>query len=188
MNKGLTPDQVRDLFGKYYKLIYNKPLKKPLDVVHYDSIIKLPLNDIFRNNNFVVIYYPLTRNLGHYVALFIDRKNKILTYYDPLGFDVDYMKNRTPLKEQLYIEECNTLTKRLYEKMKKENYDVHYNQYHHQTKDPNVAVCGFHCILRLLFNQLNTDEYNDMLNKLKQKFNIRGKYKDRLIGKIFGLI
>ena len=62
MDVGLTPEQVKNI---YYRLF-----NKNIDVYVYDDIIRCrDLEQLFKRNNYFILYYPFNECLGHYCCL-----------------------------------------------------------------------------------------------------------------------
>lgn len=179
MEKSLSPEEVKN--------IYNRLCGKNIQVVMYDKIIELSdLNQLFTDNNCVIIFYPYAQvdnvTMGHYTCLIKDVNNHTYYYYDPLAYKPDEYKQFAPQRYDLYRENQNTLISLLLEQMEK-GYNIDYNNFQHQSRKPTMATCGRHCAFRCVFSDLSNNDYNKLLNKLEAKFKLdkNTKLKDKLI-------
>lgn len=180
MDQALTPEQLSKLMHGLAGL--------PLRVVRYDEIINS--NDLltfFKPQNYFIIYYPYAQTnegmIGHFTCMTKNGRN--IYYYDPLGLKPDEYKRTSPYRDSLYRERQNSLIRHLLDKVKR-GYKVDYSHYKHQSKDPNVAVCGRHCVVRCMMNHMGNDEYDASLKQLKRMFPTgspvrQSKYMDHLI-------
>jgi hypothetical protein len=138
-----------------YKDLYN--------VRHFDELLD-PLGRC------ILLYLTDSENSGHWVAL-IKRKNMI-EFFDPYGFAPDTQGiNLNSLDE--VNEAVGQNNPRLLELIADAGYDLNYNTTRHQKMSDGVATCGRHSASRLIFHKLSTDEYKDLMNKLKSP-----EYKD----------
>ena len=139
-------------------MYYNKT-RKHINIIDYRDFHKLPTNSDF------ILYYPssYTENglSGHYIAVI--NKPHIIYYYDSYGFVPNYIKHYKFTDINLYNEmRSNFITELL-----KCGKTIDYNNYKHQ--DNNSSTCGRHCLMRILKNDLDTEQYNKFITKNKIK-------------------
>lgn len=181
MKMALSPEEVKSLMRKLFN--------KTVDVVDYQKIIDAQdLNQFFRNNDYIIIFYPAhvikNTTFGHYTCLIRDIKRMTYSFYDSLAYRPDEYKRFANRK--LYFEEVNSLIEHLLD-ANLNGWQIDYNSHQHQSrKDFTVATCGRWCILRCHFGDLSNAQFNRLLNKLWRKagFGKWKKIKDRLVASI----
>lgn len=143
-----------------------------VNVVLYDRLINgEKLHNLFQKYpSGFVLFYPNQKSgnhiSGHYVALF--KRGNTVYFYDSYGDPVDSQKQNVPQRHQLYQERNNSLIRQLLE----HGYNVDYSPYKHQLISNDSSTCGRHSILRLLFPELNTNQYHKQLMKVSKTFGL----------------
>lgn len=141
-------------------------------VVLYDQIINTRnIDDLLRKYpDGFVIFYPNFKQgnsiSGHYVCLF--RKGDTIYFYDSYSDEPDQQKKDVPQRNELYQENVNSLIGLLLNS----RYKVDFNHFKHQKLRNNSSTCGRHSILRLFYNNLNTEQYHKELMRLCNKFKL----------------
>ena len=104
-----------------------------------------------------VLLYQTSANYGHYCCVW--EYNDTIFFYDSYGSKPDSQLNFVPkdLKDELNSNH-NYLIRLMYDSGK----NVEYNQYEFQSKEPNVATCGRHCVNRLRFPEISINDYHDI--------------------------
>ena len=107
----------------------------------------------------VMLFLTKDENTGHWISL--HKKENIIYYFDPYGYDVDEEKEFIP---DYKLEELNQEQPFLMDLFKKSKYKVYSNQYAFQNRNAkNVNTCGRHCVVRLIYKNLDLDDYFDMI-------------------------
>tara|TARA_R110000868_G_scaffold122098_2_gene323677 strand:+ start:116 stop:646 length:531 start_codon:yes stop_codon:yes gene_type:complete len=107
----------------------------------------------------VMLFLTKDENTGHWISL--HKKENIIYYFDPYGYDVDEEKELIP---DYKLEELNQEQPFLMDLFKKSKYKVYSNQYAFQNRNAkNVNTCGRHCVVRLIYKNLDLDDYLDMI-------------------------
>ena len=107
----------------------------------------------------VMLFLTKDENTGHWISL--HKKENIIYYFDPYGYDVDEEKEFIP---DYKLEELNQEQPFLMDLFKKSKYKVYSNQYEFQNRNAkNVNTCGRHCVVRLIYKNLDLDDYFDMI-------------------------
>lgn len=179
MDEALSPEELKNKFTQYSK-------GKTIQVIDYDVIITLgSLDELFKMNPYIVIFYPSIQQgnvtVGHYTCLIKDTNNMAYYFYDPLAFQIDQYKRYTQ-RNKLYAEKVNSLVKHLLKDQLK-GFDIHYNEYQHQSRKSTVATCGRWCILRCTHYDLTNKEFNTFVNYVWRKLTKSKppKIKDKLV-------
>ena len=90
----------------------------------------------------VMLFLTKDENTGHWISL--HKKENIIYYFDPYGYDVDEEKEFIP---DYKLEELNQEQPFLMDLFKKSKYKVYSNQYAFQNRNAkNVNTCGRHCV------------------------------------------
>lgn len=116
------------------------PYSKLKNYKHIDELLK---------NDSVIILYELAE-VGHWVC--IVRRKKTLSYFDSYGREPDpdsYMEKMGCYPHLSRIL-CNST-----------KYILEYNEYNYQRK--NVATCGHHAIVRILFKNEPLEKYQHFM-------------------------
>ena len=179
MNDPLSPQQLKQL---YFRLTGDT-----IDIVQYDRIISTQsLGSLLGKRNKIIIFYPALKDsttntvFGHYCALIHDPDEKVLKFYDPLGYKPDVYKRFTHNRNSLYGEQQNSLIGHLLS-CQREGCVIDFNQHQHQSRRSDVATCGRHCVVRCMYGALTTEDYDRLLHLGRLKYGIGDRLKDRLI-------
>lgn len=177
MDESLSPQQIKHIFRV-------KTEGDELPVFMYEDIIDMnDIQQMFKTRPYCVIFYPYATvnnvTMGHYCALLKNDADKTFYYYDSLGYHPDHYKQTTPMRFKMYREHQNTLIKLLLDSI--DEYSVDYNHHQHQSRKPDIATCGRHCVFRCFFHSLSNDEYNKLIKKLGKRLGFNHKLKDVLI-------
>lgn len=157
----LSPIQVGQL--------YNRLTGDTVRVIDYDKIIN---TTNFKNlvGDTAIVFYPALQQgnvtIGHYVAIIINEPQKLISFYDPLGYLPDGYKRFT--NRALYRERSNTLIAHLI-KYHSQGYTIDYNNHQHQSRSPDVSTCGWHCVVRCVLGDMTNDRYNAFWNAYHKK-------------------
>lgn len=147
----LGDDDIRKLLGEDIK-IWNYPQLKKLSNIE----------EMFDAKGRAILLYPnISPTAGHWTAL-INKKNGIETF-DSYGDAPDTEQRGGISKgrlEQMDIEKPY-LTKLLRASGK----PVYYNNKAFQSSSPDVANCGRHCVVRLLYAPYSLDKYDSIIKK-----------------------
>jgi len=149
----LGDDDIRKLLGNDIK-IWNYPQLKELESA----------DELFDEKGRAIVLFPNSSpTSGHWTCL-MNRPNAI-EFFDPYGDAPDTAQkdgmSRSRL-EMLDIERPD-LTRLLRATGK----PVFYNHHQFQRESPNVATCGRHCVVRLLYAPYSLDKYASIIKKSK---------------------
>lgn len=121
------------------------------------------IDDLFSSGNRVLLLYMNSPTYGHYTCL--TRRGRTIYFYDSYGYKPD-MQFEYADPRYNYVKSpdlCRLLIQATLQK-----YKIDYSDHKMQKDDDNIATCGRHCVLRLLFDNLSNDEYFDMMEKARQ--------------------
>jgi hypothetical protein len=156
-----------------------KILNNNTNIIEYKQLYNIEdLEDIFINGSCVILYRSAP-NLAHWCCIF---KNIYgLEFFDPYGCIIDNEINEIEEMNPNYANNYyNNGHKRLLELVLKTGYnELTYNNYKLQQMKHNINTCGRHCAVRLLFKNLNLEDYVDYLFKIS-----KNKYLDEIVLKI----
>lgn len=142
------------------------PILTYSNLTNYDNLEEL-LPD---NNSYIIILYQEEPNKGHWVALL--KYNDMFEYFDSYAHTIDKPLEWIPLGIR---KELDQDTKHLTKLLKKSGKKYIYNKTKYQSDNPTIATCGRHCVFRILNNKennLNCDEYKELMEKLKNKMKL----------------
>jgi hypothetical protein len=154
MNISLTDTQISDL------------LNGEVPVMPYSELIKKGVMNVLRKSpsNAVVFLVRHRETYGHWCLCFLKTNGteQGIHCYDSYGNKPDskaWKKNLSRKTLKQLHQENPYLLSQLYDTGK----PIYFNEYQHQTYNPNVATCGRHVVCRSSFLDLDTDEYNDLI-------------------------
>jgi hypothetical protein len=146
----LSDGDIRRLLGRGIK-IWNYPQLKDL----HDA------NELFDKRGRAILLFPNSGPMsGHWTALF--KRPKMIEFFDPYGDKPEAQKKglgRNRLEE--YDIERPDLTRLL----RATGLPVYYNTHDFQRESPNVATCGRHSAVRLMYDDKDIDQYHEMIEK-----------------------
>lgn len=147
----LGDDDIRRLLGNDVK-IWNYPQLQDLDSAE----------ELFDDKGRAILLFPNSSpTSGHWTCLI--NYPKIIEFFDPYGDAPDTAQKGGMSKgrlEMLDIEKPD-LTRLLRATGK----PVYYNHHQFQKESPNVATCGKHCVIRLLYAPYSLDKYDSIIKK-----------------------
>jgi hypothetical protein len=152
-------------FKKILENAESRPLSDSEIESHYNiriipyHLIYNMLNDILsslKNGIKLIIRYEFKQQkIGHYVCIFIHHNT--IYFYDSLGYYPDY---------EVQDQDNNNMITLIIDRLRQESYEYSQNIYKHQDIDNNTNTCGRHCIVRLIYNELDNSQYNLFINSL----------------------
>jgi hypothetical protein len=139
---------------------------KSIEVREYDEIIATnDIHSLFANSEYFVVFYPAMKRdnltMGHFTCIIRNHNHKAIYWYDSLAYLPDEYKKFTD-RNELYNERVNSLIKHLII-ANNTGWDIHYNEYQHQSTKPNIATCGRWCIMRCLHKDLDNKQFNSFM-------------------------
>jgi hypothetical protein len=149
INKPLSSKDIKKYIPKCNIVRY-------IDLFQYDTIDQLlgPIGICF-------ILYHSSINFGHWVLL-SRRDNNTLEFFDSYGSSLDDILEKTDFEHGAQFNK-ETGIKSLSILIASSKYNtIINNSTQLQYKDNNVQTCGRHCIARVMFNQMDLDEYVKM--------------------------
>lgn len=176
-----------------YKKIINRKLFIPLSgfqltqklpnskIIDYNDLHKQnSIIDLFDESKCVFLLYirkveqhgQLKTIIGHWVALFLNKGNKI-HFFDPYGFPPD---------DKIYFQQSNIDIQPVLKKMLDQygNYTVNKTKF--QNLKAGYETCGRWCTVRMYFNNKSHKQFKDYINLLVNKTKLSP---DEIIIKLF---
>ena len=142
--------------------IPNSKLMIYKDIHKYSSI-----DELFGDYDGIFILYETSPNVGHWTLLF--RIGDKIEFYDSYNhkpdeqfeFIDDHIKNTRNMNYPYLVS--------LLLKYVENGGEVHYNEFKLQAEGGNIATCGRHCLIRLMWRGLPIKQYYHLLKDLKEE-------------------
>lgn len=132
------------------------------NIIVYTELSKYKnINELFNKlgDSIIILYLLQSKNMGHYVCLFKDTKNKPY-FFDSFGFDPDFELDKLTKEQRIeFNEKRNELDRMLGKKFK------NYNEITYQ--HINYDTCGWHCLYRIKNKNLNEEDYLKLFYNVK---------------------
>jgi hypothetical protein len=158
LNHSLSDTEIRKLTDNSTVVLYNG-IGNILETLHNSP------------NNTLICLVRQTQTYGHWICIFLktEGSEQGIHVYDSYGNEPDskkWFKNINAQTLQELGEDKHQLLQLLYET----TLPIYFNEYKHQSscKTSNgepIQTCGFHCVMRATFNDLDTNEYNQLIKK-----------------------
>lgn len=119
------------------------------------------INQLFDAQGRAILFFPnLSPTVGHWTCL-IKRPNMI-EFFDPYGERPDDQKDGMTRTKMQQLDIDQPLLSRL---LKSSPLPVYYNSHAFQASKDDVATCGRHCVVRLLYKPYSLDKYAKIIRK-----------------------
>ena len=119
------------------------------------------IDELFDRRGRAILFFPnQTPTIGHWTCLI--RRPNMIEFFDPYGGRPDAQKaDMTKSKlEQLDIEQ--PFLSRL---LRASKMPVYYNSHAFQSSKDDIATCGRHCAVRLLYAPYSLDKYGKIIKR-----------------------
>ena len=149
VDKSLTDLEILTLTDNMCKIVM-------YDKIHlYDDITQL-----FGDYDCIALLYQIkSKSYGHWVALILDRDNKVVYFFDSYGNLIDkQLLFADDTIRQLCHENHNYLSELIYES----GYDVDFNNKHLQEAKQGINTCGRWVASRIIYKDLTNEEFADL--------------------------
>lgn len=112
----------------------------------------------------IILYQTTDRYYGHFVSLFSHpNKSNTLIFYDSYGLNID-----EELKfSRFNIKSMGKIVPHLSDLIHKSNYSVESNHKVMQQSQKDKNTCGRYAAMRIVFRNLDNNEFNHMLSSNK---------------------
>ncbi len=153
MDKYLNPMEIAQIAGK------------PLKVMRYSDLCQYAkLEDIFDNNQCVLLLFETTKNKGHWVILlkFTDR----IEFFDSYAFVPDDELKFTNMN---FKKKNNMDLPYLTYLMLFSKYPIEYNHYQFQSWNNKIATCGRWCGFRYKMSDYSLEEFIKLFENVPKK-------------------
>ena len=150
INRGLSSVDISSLLGDKVRVLTYKQLRD------FDNIY-----DVLKPYGNAVLLYETSKNWGHWVCLFKDPKSNIIEHFDSYGIRPDDEIKFVPKYfRKIGGEDLPHLTALLY----KSNAPIRYNHHKLQSSRRGVSTCGRWCVLRLIFKDLDENNFKKLFD------------------------
>lgn len=120
------------------------------------------INQLFDAKGRAILLFPnASPTVGHWTAL-LRRRDGSIEFFDPYGDPPESAKGGLSRSK---LEAFDIETPELTRLLKASGRPVYYNTYPFQKDRADVATCGRHAAVRLLYAPLTLDQYADTLDK-----------------------
>ncbi len=146
--------------------IINMLNDKTVKVVDYDEFnLVYDLDDFFDNCDACIFLLQRKQiNVGHWVCLLYNKEKMKIEYFSSYG--------KSLLEELKYATDDSKVLYNLLNKKIAVGWQYDENNSVLQKISNNVATCGLHCCLRVIFRHLTNDEYAKMIKDWAKKHNL----------------
>lgn len=152
------------------ELFDNLKIERPKITIYPDIENMRHADELFnRQGKGIVLYLVKGDTSGHWISLL--KKGNTVEFNDSYGYKADSQDKKLGGKledNKRWKQDQDLLTNLI----KESGYKIKSNPQQNQKDDRSVNTCGRHSIMRLLFSDKSTEEYNKMLREIKKKHNI----------------
>jgi hypothetical protein len=144
-------------------------LGSSIKIIEYSQLGGMKsIDEAFDNQGRCVLFFATTSNdVGHWECAY--RIDTNIVFFDSYGLDVDQCKNFVSKKLEIKLHEYPDYLSDL---LRKSRYSVYHNPIHYQQMKNDVSTCGKHSVFRLLNKELSAQQYLELMNNLKTKYNV----------------
>ncbi len=149
----LSDSDLMDLVDDKAKLVLYPEL------INYTSI-----DDVLGKYAACVLLFEAKPGYGHWVCLF--RDDDLIEFFNPYGGYPDDSLEFIPMH---FREVSNQLEPYLSMLMMNSPYRLSYNEHAFQLHGKNIKTCGRHCAMRLIYRDLDLEDYTNLIRTLARK-------------------
>ncbi len=139
-----------------------------INLVIYSDLINWTIEDLIRSLPLVILYNN-SSDSGHYTCLI--KNDSEIMFFDPYGKEQNSNKMLYPDNELRWKDmrkySGSSKLKPLLEKLKG-IVPIYANDTRYQQYDPKISTCGWHCLMRIIFQDLNEENYKLIMEKFKK--------------------
>lgn len=147
-----------------------KKLLPKIQIIEYSQLGNMSsIDEAFDSQGRCMLFFATqSQNVGHWECL---RKiGNSIFFFDSYGLDVDmckgYVKNNLLIQLKEYPDYLSNL-------LRNSGYNVFHNSVKYQEMVGDISTCGRHCINRLMNKDLTAQQYLQLMNNLKRKYNVK---------------
>lgn len=142
------------------------------------------IDEIFDKKGRCILFYRTYHQLeGHWIALL--KRSNIIEYFDSYG--------SSPMETAKTLNVSESEDKKLnggyhilLRKIRDAGYDMVYNNIRFQDMNNNVATCGRHAVLRLIFYKLDIEQFQHLLKNMSK--DLKAKFDDIVVGLTYPIL
>ncbi len=140
------------------ELVQNK-----CNILTYSEIHKLKsIDELLDPYDACIILFEAEPSYGHWCAL-IKINNKDVEFFNPYG---GYPDDSLKIIDKKFRKQSKQDKPYLSLLLLKSPYDLSYNEYKFQKSGSSIQTCGRHCVLRVIFKNLDLKQYREFMNEL----------------------
>lgn len=134
----------------------------PTNIFTYPELEKMhSINECFDDHGRCVILFPnASPTMGHWCAMI--RRPKCIEFFDPYGEAPEDQKDGMSYSHLQALDMERPLLTHL---MRESGIPVYYNTHQFQSLRGDVATCGRHCAVRLLYAPYTLEKYKKIIDK-----------------------
>jgi len=162
MNHSLSDKEIKKLTDNGAIYTYSELTNPNVNMI--DLLNKEP-------NKTIICLVRQTPSYGHWICIFLKTKGSEIGIhvFDSYGNIIDSKKWFNGIPKDV-LKELGEDSQQLIKSLYKLEIPIYYNQYKYQSNDllPSgepIQTCGFHSVLRATFNDLDTNEYHNLIKK-----------------------
>ena len=147
----------------------NEDILEAIDIEPTNIFSSDKLNDAYsidelldRLGRGVLFFRTEDNQTGHWIGIL--KQGDTIEVFDPYGFSPDEFKKKLGAGNGL-----NPDMSILEELINNSGYKMTVNKVQNQSFSPDVATCGRHSVMRLMFRHLNNKQYNQFLKQIKKQ-------------------
>lgn len=106
----------------------------------------------------IMLFATESPTVGHWIALM--KNGDRIDYFDPYGLKPEETKKWLTQEELEVLNEDEPLLTHL---LRASGHKVYYNPYPFQSKKDDINTCGRHAVVRLLFKDMDLDDYKEIV-------------------------
>jgi hypothetical protein len=146
-----------------------KKLRNRANIALYPDLYKYRnIDDLLGPYGAVVLLFESEPKYGHWVCIF-KRDSNTIEFFNPYG---GYPDDSLLQINKEFRKQSGQIYPILSILLLESPYYLTYNEFQFQKHGMNVKTCGRHCIVRLLFRNLDLYDYHDMLDKIKNEYEL----------------
>jgi hypothetical protein len=146
----LSDGDIRQLLGNDLPILTYPQLKQ---FRHIDQCFD-------KKGRCMILFLTNSATEGHWCCMI--KKEKGIHFFDPYGDPPEEQKDGIPREKLERLDQNHPYLTRL---LRKSELPVYYNTYQYQKDGGDVATCGRHCSVRLLYAPYSEDQYQSCIQK-----------------------
>lgn len=169
---------IKEVLNKYADVALSdtevlKLINGRANLILYPNLYKYQtIDEVLGKYGACIILYEAVPRYGHWCCIF-KVNDKLLEYFNPYGGFHEGIPDESlkhiPMDFRLKTKQFYPYLSIL---MYESPYQLSYNEHQFQKHGSNIKTCGRWCALRIVFKNYSLGQFYDLIESLKQKFNI----------------